>query len=1365
MRRLFVTAGLLFSLILSTYAFGQSGNATVSGTIEDSSRAVLPGVTVTATNTATGIVTTVVTNESGAYNIPGLITGPYKMTAELPGFQTRTYDVQLGNNQQLRLNFTLSVGTVGTAVDVTVAVDTLLATSSSSVGEVLSQQKVQDLPMVGNNVLSLIDTMVGVRMNADGVNGTFAGMDTNNVNVLRDGIDSSASARFKQAGIQTATLMSPDLVGEVRLILAPVDAEMGRGNGQMQVFTRSGTNRFTGSAAWFIRNSALDANTWTNNRAVNSITGQWSPVRADWVNRNQYTASLGGPIVKNKTFFFALFDGLIVNQRTTQNPTVLTPCARNGIFRYYDNWNNGNALQVTQATGTTPTIAVVDGTGAPLRPANNPQGAPLNGSPFTGTLRYASVFGPLANIPTRPDCSDAVVQGAPWDTFRTRQDPTGFIKKVMDVMPMPNNYEVGDGLNTAGYRWLRSVPGGTESIFGITADGIGRKQLNTKIDHNFNGRHKIAGTYTYERNGGPANLMTWPDTFQGSVFRRPQHMSSTLTSTLSPSIVNEARFGFRRIGGNTFHIFNDPDYGEAATAFYPNYNSIPTYISAGTGAVSFPAPGGSTSTYRDITTLSTYGDSLSWTKSTHAFKFGGELRLQNSWAKDAGVGTTALPRVIGGDLTSSPISVAAISATNMPGLAGTNTTGNNVRMRNLLSFLAGSVGSITQAYYMQDPSKLDAFEDYRTFPERIRDFHANEFSMFFKDDWKVHRNLTLNMGVRWDYYGSPYEANGFMPLPIGGGFASLGYSGRSFNEWMSPGKRGDNTVFEYVGKNSPNPDTTYLANDYNNFGPAVGFAWQLPWLGAGKTTIRGGYQVTYQIGESFNNLQQEVIVPGSSYNANYTGDSGANAYVDLTKLPSLIPVPIGTKPMQPIPVTERSQGFYVPDPNIVTPYAQNLTLSLTRSIGSKVTLDLRYLGTLARKQRSATNNINVSNFRSNGLLQAFDAVRRGDESPLLDDIFKGINLAGGAGFGAVGSTVNGVLQTAGMHLRQSTNTRSNLANGNYVALANTLNTLNYTTALNPGLPPIPALVNGAVLRQNGYPENFIVANPQFGAINFITNNASNNYHSLNAQVTVRPANGITSQSTYSWSRNLGVALSGGLGATFTDPLNRAADYGILPDTRVHDFRTNGIFTLPFGPSQLLFGNSSGLVARLIEGWQLSWIVNVNSGAPLDITAQNMLYANGRPDIVGPFDLRGGKAEFLGGPSGQYFDPTAFVQVPDPQCARVTARETLGSACTLTAMADARTGQILLQNPLPGLQGTLGRGAVYGPGRWRFDAAMSKEFKLTESKRLQFRVDARNVLNHPEPNNPSLSITAPNFGIINAKSNLHRELQGQLRLSF
>jgi len=221
----------------------------------------------TATNTATGVVTTVLSNEAGAFNIPSLLPGPYTISAELTGFQKANYtNVTLGNAQQVRLNFTLQVTTQSQQVEVSVAADTAIATSSASIGEVLSQQKVSDLPIVGNNILSFLTLMPGVRMNDDGVTGTFAGLSADKINVQRDGVDASASARYVQAGAQTATFVAPDLVGEVRVIIAPVDAELGRGNGQVQFLTRSGTNQFHGAGVWFVRNTALDANTWTNNR-------------------------------------------------------------------------------------------------------------------------------------------------------------------------------------------------------------------------------------------------------------------------------------------------------------------------------------------------------------------------------------------------------------------------------------------------------------------------------------------------------------------------------------------------------------------------------------------------------------------------------------------------------------------------------------------------------------------------------------------------------------------------------------------------------------------------------------------------------------------------------------------------------------------------------------------------------------------------------------------------------------------------------------------------------------------------------------------------------------------------------------------
>jgi hypothetical protein len=355
-----------------------------------------------------------------------------------------------------------------------------------------------------------------------------------------------------------------------------------------------------------------------------------------------------------------------------------------------------------------------------------------------------------------------------------------------------------------------------------------------------------------------------------------------------------------------------------------------------------------------------------------------------------------------------------------------------------------------------------------------------------------------------------------------------------------------------------------------------------------------------------------------------------------------------------------------------------------------------------------------------------------------------------------------------MHLRGNANFQSNLANGNYSGVAASLNTLNYVSNVNPALPVIPSGRQGEVMRFNGtVPENFIVTNPQFGAVNLMTNPYSNNYHSLEAQVTLRPTHGVSLQSTYTWSKNLGTGQAGGLGATYTVLSDRHADYAMQSDTRIHDFRTNGTFQLPIGPNKFLFPNASGPLARAIEGWQLGWIVNLNSGQPMSITAQNMLYGLGTPDVVAPFSLRKGNVQFEGN-TGYYFPRDLFVTVDDPQCAQVTGLQNLAAQCTIDAIAYASTNQVVLQNPKPGKRGTLGQAILEAPGQWRFDANLSKSFKISESKTVQFRMDATNVLNHPEPANPILAITNANFGQItgaNAKSTLHRQFQAQIRVSF
>src|SRR2546422_6216961 len=195
MRKPLVPVLLLLCLVPFTHTFAQTSNATLGGTVSDSTGALIPGVNVTATNTATGIVTTVLSNEAGAYQFASLQTGTYKVTAELPAFQTAAYDnVTLGISQQVRLNFTLQVGSVAQAVEVTVAADTLIATSSSSVGSVLPEYKIRDLPLGGRSVMDLLVTTGGVGPTDGGTTGDdgyFAGGRLSSAKTTRDGFTAS----------------------------------------------------------------------------------------------------------------------------------------------------------------------------------------------------------------------------------------------------------------------------------------------------------------------------------------------------------------------------------------------------------------------------------------------------------------------------------------------------------------------------------------------------------------------------------------------------------------------------------------------------------------------------------------------------------------------------------------------------------------------------------------------------------------------------------------------------------------------------------------------------------------------------------------------------------------------------------------------------------------------------------------------------------------------------------------------------------------------------------------------------------------------------------------------------------------------
>jgi len=267
---------------------------------------------------------------------------------------------------------------------------------------------------------------------------------------------------------------------------------------------------------------------------------------------------------------------------------------------------------------------------------------------------------------------------------------------------------------------------------------------------------------------------------------------------------------------------------------------------------------------------------------------------------------------------------------------------------------------------------------------------------------------------------------------------------------------------------------------------------------------------------------------------------------------------------------------------------------------------------------------------------------------------------------------------------------------------------------------------------------------------------------MQTQLTFRPTAGLSYQATYVLAKALTSCADQNC-TNWANATNRTLDKTLQGSDRRHEFRVNGAWELPFGPNRKVLGGSHGVVARLVEQFQLSWILNMTSGSPINVGAINTYVGYSRPDIVGEFPRQGNAQMTATLPV--YFTPGTYQNITDPQCATVTPLQGLQTACTPRAIVDNQ-GHVLLQNSTPGSIGNLGPSWVTGPGSFRFDMSMSKTMRITENKSVQLRLDARNVLNRPILGNPNLDINSASFGQIAATGVTgNRNFQAQLRFNF
>ncbi|MGH9838663.1 MAG: carboxypeptidase regulatory-like domain-containing protein, partial [Blastocatellia bacterium] len=1195
----------------------------------------------TAQNIATGVVSTATSNEAGIYLFPNLQPGAYRVAAEKNGFRKTVYnDVTLELSARVTVDFELQVGQLAEeAVQISASFDTRLAIGTNSVGGVITGQKVQDLPLPGRNALDLVYTQGGL------VGDNFAGARIGTLNISRDGVN--VQDQRINVGVASTIFTSVDLIQEVRVVTSPADAEFGRGSGQIQMITRSGTNEFHGSVFEAHRNTVLNANTWFNNqRGRDPITGDEISPRNGLI-RNQFGGRLGGPIWKNKSFFHVLYEGQLIATNNSITSTVYTATARQGIFRFFPGVQNGNVNAVT------PTVDLL---GNPIKPAQ-----------ATGELQ-------TINLLTR-------------DPNRKGVDNTGYIQKMLALVPLPNNFRAGDGLNTAGYTWRRK---GTSDF----------NHVSLKLDHTINQKNQLAFSFTHEQgkaiNGFVAQ--NFPNSPGGTSESYDFLYSISLNSTLRPDLVNEFRYGALRPRLR----FRAP-WEVAGFDLFPKAGSVPYVIDF----LSITDPiNHENDPQGRISPSYQFADNIVWQRGRHAFKGGVEMRFVSTNGFNS---FTVLPRA--------NIGSGNVAVQNVANIAGIGQ--NSTPAVNLLNELSGSLGSVSQAFNAPagpNPVFLLGEGKQRTWQQR-------EFSWFFKDDFKVRPNLTLNLGVRYEFYGVPYEANGKAAGLVGGSNSIFGITGTSIADLFQPGlRKGDLTKIQLVGKNSPNEKTRLYDNDLNNFAPAAGFSWSIPYFGKDKTVLRVGYGIGYER----NSLRLLDVVSGDQPGLRTVTNATLPTYFDLTsaRLPL---VPVGA-PLETVPFTDRTQTVRTYDDNLRTPYVQNWNITLQRELFRDGLLEVRYVGNKGTKLIRGFD-INEVNIFNTGILDAFLAVQAGGTHPLVENMFRGLNLGLGA--------INGAAVTAGASLRTNANTRGFFAQGDVGGFAGYLATTTNFTG-----------VRGDLLRRANLPENFLSANPQFASARLTSNVANSSYHSLQLDFTKRFSGGWVLQSNYTWSKALGEEE--GAGQEMVDSYRTLRNLGLekrrLSFDFTHVWRTSGTYEAPFGPGRKFLKGNNHFVSRLVERWQFGFISNLFSGQPISLAAARSSFnqfTDNTPALVGKLSKGFGTAKVTDN-GVVYFN--GLQQATDPAVATITTQQGLQDRSTLRAITDA-SGNLILINPVPGQLGTLAPMYLEGPGSFRLDVNLIKRFRIRERSNFELRADLIDVLNTPQWGNPNTDINSLNFGRI------------------
>jgi hypothetical protein len=792
----------LLLLMCCSISLAQTITGAITGTVTDASGAAVSGAKVTAINVATAVTAPTETNSAGVYSLRFLPIGQYKVTVEATGFDTSTAGpFALEVAQEARVDVKLVIGQVSQNVVVT-SVAPILNTENPTTGDTITAETATEVPLQARNFSSLTSLVAGAIATSpssqnsvmrSSYNGGYFqnGNREQTNNYTLDGADINET-------IDNYIGYSPnvDAIGEMKIITGDATAEYGNANGgQIVMVTKSGTNRFHGNAFEFLENQNLNANSWANKHT----SGTPAPVNP--FNRNMFGGTLGGPIKRDKLFFFVDYQGARQNTNSTTFYNVPTAAMRNGDV---------------------PIQVAVDGQGNPLYQITH----------FDVTNAAAQFF--IANPAIYPN-----------ETIPGNDTTVNLVGGGSAANPN-RNYS------------------GAEKQF------VQNDQGDVKIDWQVRQSDLVSGRFTMGREYDGNSSVSIPTEIPTNNANPYTGFIFNWTHTFSPNLVSEARAGFGRarytgfpvdIGGN-FGLNGNQKLGIPGTQGFPGFSQFNF-----SGGVNVGAIGSSGVASDSIANTFTYGDNVSWQLGKHTIKFGGQaLRYQQNRYYSGNNGALGYFTYTG----------------NFSGTNGFEGSGWADFLQNN-AFTYGQ-GESTASRWGQ---------------RQWRD------AVFFQDDWKVMPNLTVNLGLRWEYDQPIYEVNN-----------------KQLNLNIFTGQ------VSYAGVNGA---SRALYNSYwGGFMPRVGFAYS-PDSFHDRLVVRGGYAITNFMEGTGANLRLPLNPPFFlDEQANYLGSGPA------FKTENGFP--------RPADITTLSGNVRAWQPNLKPAFIQQFNLTTEYQLSNDTSLVAAYLG-------------------------------------------------------------------------------------------------------------------------------------------------------------------------------------------------------------------------------------------------------------------------------------------------------------------------------------------------------------------------------------------------------------------------------------